>query len=96
VRDQVARLALDVDHIDVVEPADTASGKAERLRALGAVAYVGDTEADARAAAGAGIPFAAVGSGQRSEPFLLAQGIPEVRLDVFEAVTALLSRVGDG
>ncbi len=96
VRDQVARLDLDVDEVDVVDPSDSMAAKADRLRALGAVAYVGDTEADARAAAAASVLFAAVGGGQRSERFLRAEGVADVRADVFAAVTTLLARIAAG
>jgi phosphoglycolate phosphatase-like HAD superfamily hydrolase len=77
VRHQFATLGLDrwCDGPHVVDPSDAANQKAATLRELGAAAYVGDTESDARAASLAAIPFAAVSTGQRSPTFLTAQGL---------------------
>ena len=96
VRDQIARLALDVDDVGVVDPSDPAAGKAGYLRALAAAGYVGDTESDARSAAVADVPFVAVGGGQRSERFLRAAGVTDVRANVRDAVAALLARIAAG
>jgi phosphoglycolate phosphatase len=77
VRDQFATLGLDrwCDGLHVVDPSQAAEQKATTLRELGAAAYVGDTESDARAASLTAIPFAAVSTGQRSPTFLTAAGL---------------------
>jgi phosphoglycolate phosphatase-like HAD superfamily hydrolase len=76
-RAQFAALGLErwCEGLRVVDPADAAEQKAAVLRELGAAAYVGDTESDARAAALAEIPFAAVSTGQRSAAFLADRGL---------------------
>ena len=76
-RRQFATLGLDrwCDGLHVVEPSRAAEQKAATLRELGAAAYIGDTESDARAASLAQIPFAAVGTGQRSPTFLTTAGL---------------------
>jgi phosphoglycolate phosphatase-like HAD superfamily hydrolase len=74
---QFATLGLDrwCEGPRVVTPGDAAAAeKAAVLRDLDAVAYVGDTESDARAAACAEIPFAAVATGQRSHSYLVREG----------------------
>jgi phosphoglycolate phosphatase len=74
--------------VEVVSPAAVAAEKELVLRRIGACAYVGDTERDAEAAAAAGVPFAAVATGQRSARFLRARGFePQDRLQA--AVAAL-------
>lgn len=77
VREQVEGLGLLrwCAEVRVVSPTEAAAAKAAELRALGARGMVGDTESDARAAALAGIPFAAVTTGQRSEEFLAARDL---------------------
>jgi phosphoglycolate phosphatase-like HAD superfamily hydrolase len=75
-REQVRRLFGDGSgELHVVSPTAAAEEKAELLRALAAVAFVGDTEADAEAASASGTPFYAVESGQRSRTFLAARGL---------------------
>ena len=73
----------------VVDPRRAAEAKAEVLRDRGARGLVGDTESDARAAALAGVGFAAVGTGQRDPAFLLAHGAGRVHEGVLDAVAAL-------
>ena len=58
-----------VDALLVVDPTFAVSEKAAELRRVRACALIGDTESDAAAAAEAGVPFLAVGSGQRSPTF---------------------------
>jgi phosphoglycolate phosphatase-like HAD superfamily hydrolase len=91
VRRQLDRLGVleRVDELVVVDPVRPAAAKADHLRAIGAHAFVGDTESDAAAAAMAAVRFVAVASGQRSRAFLDAHGIAPVRADVGEAVAAL-------
>lgn len=93
VRTQIARVGLlsVADVVVVVDPAHAAPRKAEVLVALGAVAYVGDTESDARAAELAGVPFAAVGCGQRAPAWLIGRGIAPVHSDAAAALEALLA-----
>jgi phosphoglycolate phosphatase len=83
-----------LDDLIVVSPFAAAREKARALRALGAFAMVGDTESDARAAADAGIPFAAVGTGQRSERFLREAGCAPVFPSFEVASHWVLERVG--
>ena len=76
-REQVAALGLLrwCAAVRVVDPAEAEAAKAAELRVLGARGMVGDSESDARAAALAGVPFAAVSSGQRSREYLRARGL---------------------
>lgn len=76
-REQVEALGLLrwCGEVRVVSPAEAAAAKAAELRALGARGMIGDSESDARAAELAGLPFAAVTTGQRSEEFLAARGL---------------------
>lgn len=80
-----------VDEVCVVSPADAATAKAAQLKQWGAVAMIGDTESDARAAALAAVPFLAVCCGQRSEAFLRARSL-EVFVDAHSAATHWLSK----
>lgn len=91
VHDQVAALGLDrwCSPIVVVEPAAASEAKASELRELGAVAFVGDTESDARAAQIAGLPFAAVTTGQRSREFLESQ-----KIKTFDSLAAAFAELG--
>lgn len=90
VRAQVVGLGLRVP-VEVVDPRDAVARKAAVLRERGAAAFVGDTESDARAAADAGVPFLAVGTGQRHPQWLRERGIAPVHADLQEAVRALLT-----
>ena len=79
VRDQVVALGLvPASDVLVVDPAAADREKARALRDLDAIGFVGDNESDGRAAAGAGVPFACVDTGQRSAAFLREQGIEPV------------------
>ena len=80
-----------VDEVHVVSPLDAATAKAAHLKQWGAVAMIGDTESDARAAALATVPFLAVCCGQRSKAFLRARSL-EVFVDAHCAVTHWLSK----
>jgi phosphoglycolate phosphatase-like HAD superfamily hydrolase len=93
VRLQLERLGLleRVDALLVVDPARPVPAKAAHLRRMRARGFVGDTESDAAAAARAGVPFVAVGSGQRSTAFLAAHGVDRVTDGVGEAVAALVA-----
>jgi phosphoglycolate phosphatase-like HAD superfamily hydrolase len=92
VGEQLARLGVlgRVGGLVVVDPADPAPAKAQELRKARAHAFVGDTESDASAAAVAGVPFHAVGAGQRSPAFLAQHGVGTVHAGVVDAVSALL------
>lgn len=65
--------------------------KAAALRRLRALAFVGDTETDAAAAAEAGVPFAAVCCGQRSREYLESRVGGTVFDTARQAVEALLA-----
>jgi phosphoglycolate phosphatase-like HAD superfamily hydrolase len=96
VRDEVARAGLAAaEEVVVVSPFAAAEQKAERLRAAGALGFVGDTESDAQAAAAAGVRFAAVAGGQRSREYLSALGL-EVHAGVLDATLAILGDLGRG
>ncbi|MGH2914914.1 MAG: HAD family hydrolase [Solirubrobacteraceae bacterium] len=82
-----------LDQVHVVCPDRITTEKAAVLRRPSILAYVGDTEADAAAAAAAHVPFAAAASGQRNRSFLRARGIERVFPAVGGAVDALLSEV---
>jgi phosphoglycolate phosphatase-like HAD superfamily hydrolase len=90
VKRQVERLGLEPDEVRVVSPSRAANEKAEVLTEIDAAGLVGDTESDLRAAALAGVPFAAVGTGQRDAAFLRRHGAERVFDDVLEAVHHLL------
>jgi phosphoglycolate phosphatase-like HAD superfamily hydrolase len=92
-RDQVAALGLLrwCAEVEVVSPNAAVEEKAVQLVARGCRAFVGDTESDARAAAIAGVDFAAVTSGQRSPEFLLAAQLPS-----FETLAEALRALGEG
>lgn len=91
VRRQVAATGLGalVGAVEVVDPVNAAADKATMLTRLGAAGFVGDTESDAAAAGRAGVPFAAVGGGQRSAAWLRAHGIAPVHADLASALAAL-------
>jgi phosphoglycolate phosphatase len=91
VRAQIAATGLEVGRVVVVDPRRAADEKAAALQETGAVGLVGDSESDAAAARAAGVPFAAVGSGQRDPRFLRERGIAPVYPDVLAAVRALLA-----
>ncbi len=90
-RDQVDRLGLGrlFAEVVVVSPPLARREKATALREMRARALVGDSESDASAAAAAGSPFAAVGTGQRSPAFLRTHGVPVVHRSLVTAVAAL-------
>lgn len=91
VRRQVAeRFGGELSEVHVVSPADAAGAKAALLAELGVHGFVGDTESDALAAKHAGVPFAAVESGQRSRAFLAGRGLT-VEADALGAVRRLLA-----
>lgn len=80
-----------IDDLRCVDPTDAADQKAAVLRETGAVGLVGDTESDAAAADAAGVPFAAVGCGQRSPAFLGARGLGPVHAHAAPAARSLLA-----
>jgi phosphoglycolate phosphatase-like HAD superfamily hydrolase len=71
---QAAGLAPLIAELIVVVPAMAVPAKARALRRWGAVAFIGDTETDGLASQSAGVPFAAVTTGQRSPGYLSARG----------------------
>ena len=68
-----------VDDLIVVVPDDAVAAKAEALSQCGASWFVGDTASDGHAAGVAGVPFAAVSTGQRSPAALRKQGFEPCR-----------------
>jgi len=96
---EVARQVMRLDllrsraNLFVVEPDRATDQKAETLSKVGAVAFVGDTEGDARAAADAGVPFAAVLTGQRDSDFLARHAGAQVHPNVDDATRDLLAQL---
>lgn len=90
-RAQIAALGLrPAAGVHVVAPAAAATAKAAVLRELRAIGFAGDTESDAAAAAGAGVPFAAVAGGQRDADWLAERVGGAVHPTLLQAVRALL------
>jgi phosphoglycolate phosphatase-like HAD superfamily hydrolase len=71
---QVCGLSAAVHELIVVDPGVAAAAKAQALRRCRASAFVGDTDSDGAASRAAGVPFAAVSTGQRSAAYLRARG----------------------
>lgn len=73
---QLDRLGLAgwIDTLVVVPPSQAARAKAQELKALQPVAFVGDSESDAEAAAASGTPFLPLDCGMRSADFWRRQG----------------------
>jgi phosphoglycolate phosphatase-like HAD superfamily hydrolase len=84
-------LAAATDYVCVVDPADASPAKARELVSRAVTAYVGDSEVDLSAAEGAGVPFAAVDTGQRTGGFLRRRGATSVHRSLGSAVEALLA-----
>lgn len=71
--------------VEVVPPVRQHSAKADVLKTVAAIAFFGDTETDARAAADSKTSFYGVASGQRSAAFLNDKCGIEVSLNLAEA-----------
>lgn len=82
-------LAPLVDAIEVVDPRAVVTAKAKALARLAPAGFIGDTDTDGDAAARAGIPFAAVATGQRSPTYLAQRGYAPAR-SLSAAVHALV------
>jgi phosphoglycolate phosphatase-like HAD superfamily hydrolase len=87
-----------VDHVIVVDPDGAVDGKARALRRCAAAWFVGDTESDGAAAHRAGVPFAALATGQRSGAYLRGLGYEPARslpdaLDRVLSATAAAARI---
>jgi phosphoglycolate phosphatase-like HAD superfamily hydrolase len=93
MRQQIARLDLArrFDAVYCVTPQRAAQDKAEVLRAEGAAFFIGDAESDAVAAQAAGVPFAGVTTGQRSDDYLAARGVGHRFEALADAVAAGLA-----
>lgn len=76
LRQQLSRLGLErrIDALIVVPPEHAVIAKAEALRQLQPLAFIGDTESDAEAASAAGCRFLALSCGMRSAAFWRARG----------------------
>jgi phosphoglycolate phosphatase-like HAD superfamily hydrolase len=72
----------------VVAPAMVVTAKARALRRWGAAGFIGDTESDGLASRSAGVPFAAVTTGQRSRGYLSSRGYAPAK-SLSEALAAL-------
>jgi phosphoglycolate phosphatase-like HAD superfamily hydrolase len=94
VRRQIDALGLAslCDAVHVVRPSAATTEKAAVLRSLNSLAFIGDTESDAVAAAAAQVPFVAVASGMRSPTFLGDQHVRPIYADVASAVRSVLPR----
>lgn len=90
-RAQCERLGLMaiVDDVIAVDPADAPAAKAEVLRRIKALGFIGDTASDARAAVQAGVPFAAVTTGQHTREVLAAAIDAPIVATLAEAVAVL-------
>ncbi len=78
LQQQLDRLGLTplIDRLIVVPPAEAAFAKAQALLEHRPVAFVGDAESDAEAAAAAAIPFLALSCGMRSAAFWQGRNQP--------------------
>ena len=88
---QCERLGLmaHLDEVIAVPPAEAADRKAVVLRDLRAIGFVGDTASDARAAAAAEVPFAAVTTGQHTREVLAAAVSAPIVDDLQTAIRVL-------
>lgn len=92
MKQQVFRLDLAKHFVDIfcVAPKSAAADKAQVLRRSKAIAFFGDSESDFRAATEAKLPFYGVATGQRSESFLMGQGVKIVDCSLGNAVRNFL------
>lgn len=79
-----------VSELVVVDPGEAVAAKTLALRRARAALFAGDTDTDGAAAGRAGVPFAAVATGQRAPSFLRAQGYEPQR-----SLRAALASVGE-
>ncbi len=95
-RAQCERLGLMkfLDEVIAVDPVDAATGKAAVLRRIQALGFIGDTASDARAARRAGIPFAAVTTGQHTRAVLSTAIDAPIVASLAEAVAVLTDGYG--
>ena len=77
---QLSSLGLDtaLDEVIVVMPDAASRQKADHLRALSPLLFVGDSESDAAAATQAGVRFVGLERGQRSRAFLQGRGVSRI------------------
>lgn len=92
----LARLGLAqyFDQVAVVDPAHASAQKAAILAGWQPAAFIGDTESDLAAAQRSGVPFAAVGWGQRDPAWLAAHGSAICHDDLAAAVAHLRTQLG--
>lgn len=76
--------------VTVVAQGNVAEQKAAALASRHCSVYVGDTESDHEAARRAGVRFAAVASGMRSETFLRARGVETVHATLVDYLDDLI------
>jgi phosphoglycolate phosphatase len=96
VRSQCERLGLigQIDDVLTVDPVSAAEHKAVVLSEISAIGFIGDTASDARAAAAAGLPFAAVTTGQHTREVLQRTIDAPVVDSLSEAVSLVLGQPG--
>lgn len=83
-----------LDEVIAVDPTAASESKAAVLTDIAAFAFIGDTASDARAAAAAGVPFAAVTTGQHAREVLLAAIDTPILASLDEAINHLLREHG--
>jgi phosphoglycolate phosphatase-like HAD superfamily hydrolase len=81
--------------VTVVRQGNVAKDKAQALASRHCDFYVGDAESDHEAATRAGVPFAGVASGMRSEEFLHSLGVAWVRPTLGHHLDRLIHHSGD-
>ncbi len=90
---QCERLGLTrrIEEVLAVAPVGASENKAVILRGLKPIGFIGDTASDARAALAAGVPFAAVTTGQHTRE-VLARDVTGPIADDLETAIAALTR----
>jgi phosphoglycolate phosphatase-like HAD superfamily hydrolase len=89
---EIRSLGMDslVHEVFVVSPTSARQEKAEVLRRLSPIAFVGDTETDHASSRDAGVDFAAVTCGQRSSQYLSSLGVRPLYRETLSATRAML------
>lgn len=96
MRQQVYRLGIEeyFESIYCVDPKSVVIEKSRWLRCSDAIGFIGDSETDVQASQCADVPFYGVCTGQRSEKFLLNNGLVQVSHSLGSAVEILLKDLG--
>jgi phosphoglycolate phosphatase-like HAD superfamily hydrolase len=95
---EIRGLGLDslIRDVFVVRPTRARDDKAEVLRRLSPIGYVGDTETDHLSSKDADVRFAGVTSGQRSATYLRSVGVQPLYREVLSATRAMLRWASTG